>query len=143
MQLHPPRKLRWHDDASPNKTSLVISTLDYEPLWSVCPNVKTGQWILHPKYFLSLDIASQPIFSLFSLFQDFMTNLNFQTLIIIFGHCAPIRNTYGFFLSKKISKFKLSTYHLAEMFVYKIVPYNTQKVFRSKCVLKGIVSLDY
>jgi hypothetical protein len=84
---------RWHDDASPNKTSLVISTLDYEPLWSVCPKGKTDQWILRPKYYLSLDVASQPIFSLFG---DFMTILNLETLIIIFGHCVPIHNIYGF-----------------------------------------------
>jgi hypothetical protein len=71
---------RWHDDAFPNETSLVISTLDYEPLWSVCPKVKADQRILCPKYFLSLEIASQLIFSLFG---DFMTILNFQTLIII------------------------------------------------------------
>jgi hypothetical protein len=57
------------------------------------PKVKTDQWILYPKYFLSLDVASQPIFSLFG---EFMTILNFQTLIIIFGHCVPIHNTYGF-----------------------------------------------
>ncbi len=83
----------WHDDASPNETSLVISTLDYEPLWSVCPKGKTDQWILCPKYVLSLDVSSQPIFS---LFRDFMTILNVQTMIISFGHCVPIRNTYGF-----------------------------------------------
>ncbi len=57
--------LWWHDDASPNQTSLVISTLDYEPLWSGCPRVETDQRILRPKYFLSLDVASQPIFSVF------------------------------------------------------------------------------
>jgi hypothetical protein len=60
--------------------SLVISTLDYEPLWSVCPKDNIDQWILHPRYFLSLDVASHPVFSLFG---DFMTILNFQTLIII------------------------------------------------------------
>jgi hypothetical protein len=54
--------------------------------------------MLRPKYFLSLDVASQPIFSFFG---DFMTIPNFQTfveraLIIIFGHCVPICDTYGF-----------------------------------------------
>ncbi len=101
--------LRWHDDASPNETSLVISTLDYESLWSVCPKVKADPRILCPKYFLSLEIASQLIFSLFG---DFMTILNFQTLIIIFVHCVPIRNTYGIFIEEKSSKFKLSTFIL-------------------------------
>jgi hypothetical protein len=62
----------WHDIASLNKKSLVITTLDYQPLWSVCPKVKTDQWILRPKYVLSLDVAFQPIFSLFG---DFMTIL--------------------------------------------------------------------
>ncbi len=120
---------RWHDEASPNETSLVISTLDYEPLWSVCPKVKTDQWILGPKYFLSLDVASQPILSLFG---DLMTILNFQTLIIICGQCVPICNTYAFLLRKKLSKFKLSTYYIAEVFAYKILQYNTQKVCKPK-----------
>jgi hypothetical protein len=90
----------WHDDSSPNKTSLVISTLEYEPLWSVCPKVKTDQWILCPKYFLSLDVAFQPIFSLFG---DFMTILNFQTLIIIFGHYDPFATLMDF-IEEKIVK---------------------------------------
>jgi hypothetical protein len=57
----------------------------------------------------------------------FMTIINFQTLIISFSHCVPIRNTYGFLRRKKPSKFKLSTYYLAEMFAYKIVQYILRK----------------
>jgi hypothetical protein len=53
-------------------------------------------------------------------------SLIFHSLIIIFGHCVPTQNTYGFLWRGKLSKFKLSTYYLAEMFAYKIVPYYTQ-----------------
>jgi hypothetical protein len=82
----------------------VISTLEYEPLWSVCPRIKTYQGISRPKFFLSLDIVSQPKFSLFG---DFVTILNVQTLTIIFGQCVPIHNTYEFSKRKNMQKFKL------------------------------------
>jgi hypothetical protein len=88
----------WHDDASPNETSLVISTLDYEPLWSECPRVETDQRILRPKYFLSLDVASQPMCSVFG---DFITTLNFQTLIIIWS-LGPHSQHLWIFQGKKI-----------------------------------------
>ncbi len=88
----------WHDDASPNETSLVISTPDYEPLWSVCPKGKTDQWISRPKYFFSLNVASQPIFSLYG---DFMTILNFQTMIIILVIVSPFATPMDFYRGKK------------------------------------------
>ncbi len=62
---------------------------------TVCPKDKTEQY---PMYFLSLEVAPQPIFSLFG---DFMTIFNFQTLIIIFGNCVLFRNTYRFLDRKK------------------------------------------
>jgi hypothetical protein len=112
---------------------LVISILDNEPLWSVGPKVKTDQRILCPKCILSLDVASQ---SIFSLFGDFMTILNFQTLIIIFGHCVPIRNTYGFLKIKKLSKFNFQHIKLQKCLPRRFC----HKVCKPKCVLEGIVS---
>jgi hypothetical protein len=100
--------------------------------WSFQPWTMSlsGQYVprlklnLHPEYFLSLEVASQPIFSLFG---DFMTVLNCRTMIIIFGHFVPIRNTYGFLYREKSSKFKLFTYYIAEMFACKILHITLRK----------------
>ncbi len=46
----------------------------------------------------------------------------------------------GFYRVKKMSKLKLFTYYVAEIFACKILPNIIQKVSKPKCFLKGVVS---
>jgi hypothetical protein len=90
--LHSSMTIRPH-----NKMSPVISTLEYEPLWSVCPWVQTDRQILSPKYFLSLDVASQSIYSLFwgTLWPPKFSNFEYY-----FSHCVPITTRMDFYRGK-------------------------------------------